>query len=68
MKVALAIKRERLAICAAVLLCALVQRAAADPVYGKVFSLKQPDGSPYQVKIWGDEFYRIVESLDGWRA
>ncbi len=28
--------------------------------------LRQPDGSTVEVRIWGDEFYQIVESLDGY--
>ncbi len=40
--------------------------AVADVVVGKVFPMTQPDGSTIQVRIWGDEFYTIVESLDGY--
>ncbi len=36
------------------------------PVYGKVCELAQPDGSLVPVRIWGDEFYQVVESLDGY--
>ena len=46
------------------LACAPVVQAA--PVWGEVHELKQPDGSLVQVKIWGDEFYQVVESLDGY--
>jgi M6 family metalloprotease-like protein len=35
------------------------------PSWGDEFTLEQPDGTAVQVKIWGDEFYRVVESLDG---
>ena len=38
----------------------------AEPVFGEVFSLHQPDGARVRVRIWGDEFYRVVESLDGY--
>jgi len=38
----------------------------AAPYKGEVFRLKQPDGSYAPVKVWGDEFYRRVESLDGY--
>ncbi|MFH1754689.1 MAG: M6 family metalloprotease domain-containing protein, partial [Candidatus Latescibacterota bacterium] len=37
----------------------------ADPVWGELFNLKQPNGEIVEVRIWGDEFYRVVESLDG---
>ncbi|UCG34473.1 MAG: M6 family metalloprotease domain-containing protein [Phycisphaerales bacterium] len=35
------------------------------PVFGEEFDLGQPDGSKVPVRIWGDEFYQVVESLDG---
>ena len=38
----------------------------ADPSNGDIFKLKQPDGSYVEVKVWGDEFYQRVESLDGY--
>ncbi len=36
------------------------------PVFGKVQELRQPDGSLITVRIWGDEFYQVVESPDGY--
>lgn len=38
----------------------------AAPNYGEVFSLKQPDKSHVQVKVFGDEFYQRIESIDGY--
>ncbi len=38
----------------------------AEPVFGEVFSLYQPDGARVRLRIWGDEFYQVVESLDGY--
>ncbi len=38
----------------------------AAPHKGDIFRLKQPDGSYVAVKVWGDEFYQRVESLDGY--
>ncbi len=38
----------------------------AAPVAGEVFEVKQPNGERVQVRIWGDEFYQVVESLDGY--
>ena len=38
----------------------------AAPVDGEIFTLPQPDGSRVNVRIWGDEFYQVVESLDGY--
>ena len=40
--------------------------AFSAPVRGKVYNLRQPDGSKVAVKVWGDEFYQRVESLDGY--
>jgi len=40
--------------------------AYSAPVLGKEYDLRQPDGSTVRVKIWGDEFYQVVESLDGY--
>ncbi len=40
--------------------------ASAAPVSGEQFSLRQPDGATVDVRIWGDEYYRVVESLDGY--
>ncbi|UCG52714.1 MAG: M6 family metalloprotease domain-containing protein [Candidatus Latescibacterota bacterium] len=36
------------------------------PVWGEIFTFEQPDGKKVDVRIWGDEFYRVVESLDGY--
>jgi len=47
------------------LLLALAAPASAAPVLGEVFELRQPDGSSVPVRVWGDEFYQVVESLDG---
>jgi len=50
-----------------VLVCGtLCGSAHADVVAGKVFPMRQPDGTLIQVRIWGDEYYTVVESLDGY--
>lgn len=36
------------------------------PVLGEEKSLRQPDGERVAVRVWGDEFYQRVESLDGY--
>jgi M6 family metalloprotease-like protein len=47
--------------------CALISsKASAAPVTGQIFKLPQPDGTAVEVRIWGDEFYQVVESLDGY--
>ncbi|MCX7016427.1 MAG: M6 family metalloprotease domain-containing protein [Candidatus Sumerlaeota bacterium] len=40
--------------------------AFGNPVFGEPWKLRQPDGSMVDVRIWGDEFYQVVESMDGW--
>ena len=40
--------------------------AHGEPVFGEVFTYHQPDGVPVRVRVWGDEFYQVVESLDGY--
>ncbi len=46
------------------LLCMSVAQAL--PALGDTLTVRQPDGSTVQVRVWGDEFYRRVESLDGY--
>ncbi|RKZ12662.1 metalloprotease, partial [bacterium] len=49
------------------LLIVLVSATAlAAPHHGDPFVLEQPDGSPVEVRVWGDEFYQRVEDLDGY--
>lgn len=38
----------------------------AAPHWGDTYKLKQPDNSLVEVKVWGDEFYQRVESVDGY--
>ncbi|MCX7043981.1 MAG: M6 family metalloprotease domain-containing protein [Candidatus Sumerlaeota bacterium] len=40
--------------------------ASAAPVWGQIFQARQPDGTKISVRVWGDEYYRVVESLDGY--
>ncbi len=44
----------------------LTTRSRAAPVFGEVFDVHQPDGALIKVRIWGDEFYQVFESLDGY--
>ncbi len=56
----------RRVLCFVVLGGVLSAGAYADVVVGKVFPMRQPDGTVIQVRIWGDEYYTVVESLDGY--
>ncbi len=38
----------------------------ARPYYGETVNLKQPDGTSVPVKVFGNEYYQDVESLDGY--
>ncbi len=44
----------------------LSRPAQADPALGEIVDIRQPDGSIIQARVWGDEFYRVVESMDGY--
>lgn len=44
----------------------MLSPAYAAPHWGEVMSMEQPDGSQVDVKVFGDEFYLRVESLDGY--
>ncbi|MDP4181586.1 MAG: hypothetical protein Q8942_10875, partial [Bacillota bacterium] len=39
---------------------------AARPMDGDEFKFRQPDGTKVLVKVYGDEYYQRVESLDGY--
>jgi len=39
---------------------------SAYPVFGERWVLRQPDGGVVEARIWGDEYYQVVESLDGY--
>lgn len=36
------------------------------PFNGQVFTFTQPDGSPIQVRGWGNQHYAVFETLDGY--
>jgi M6 family metalloprotease-like protein len=40
--------------------------ASAAPYHGTLMLFEQPDHTKVHVRIWGDEFYQRVESLDGY--
>jgi len=37
----------------------------AEPYFGEEFTYYQPDGSSFQVRLCGDEFYAVAETLSG---
>jgi len=47
--------------------CLLAARAAhAYPHHGEHFTLHQPDGTPVEVVLWGDELFARAETTDGY--
>lgn len=48
------------------LLCGVAGLAGADAVWNEAMTWQQPGGEIIHVRVWGDEFYRIVESADGY--
>ena len=60
------IKILLIVLCVALAKLLISSTAMAAPVFGEKFSLVQPDGTYVDVKIYGDEFYQRVESLDGY--
>jgi M6 family metalloprotease-like protein len=38
----------------------------AEPYNGRIFNYYQPDGSSFEIRLFGDEFYAVAETLDGY--
>jgi M6 family metalloprotease-like protein len=57
--------RTALWLTAAILMIAAIP-ASGRPYNGEVVSIRQPDGSFVDVRVWGDEFYAVGETLDGY--
>ncbi|MFZ2651426.1 MAG: hypothetical protein WA210_15095, partial [Burkholderiaceae bacterium] len=36
------------------------------PLNGQVFRFTQPDGSKIELRGWGDQYYAVFETLDGY--
>jgi M6 family metalloprotease-like protein len=51
---------------AAVALAVAAVPAGAAPRWGEVVEIREPDGSSVEVRVWGDEFYSVGETLDGY--
>jgi M6 family metalloprotease-like protein len=45
---------------------ALPRLAPAAPYSGEEFTYHQPDGATFQIRLWGDEYYAIEETVDGY--
>ncbi|MHC4988318.1 MAG: M6 family metalloprotease domain-containing protein, partial [Planctomycetota bacterium] len=60
------VNRKTLAVIIYLIIFVFSGSLSAAPIMGKVYKLRQPDGKKVEVKVWGDEFYQRVESLDGY--
>lgn len=48
-------------------LCLLTSGLAyARPYHGEIFTFTQPDETKFEVRLYGDEFYVVIETLDGY--
>lgn len=45
---------------------AVALSASGAPRWGDVVEIRQPDGSTIEIRVWGDEFYSVGETLDGY--
>ncbi len=59
---------RRGAVTLAVLVAALAFAVAASgaPLRGETVTVREPDGSSLELRVWGDEFYSVGETLDGY--
>lgn len=51
---------------AAAALAAAALPAGGAPRWGEVVEIREPDGTIVEVRVWGDEFYSVGETLDGY--
>ena len=53
-------------LCLALSTVCITSRLVAAPHFGSPWKLRQPDGNMVDVRIWGDEYYQVVETPDGY--
>ncbi len=51
---------------AAALCISVTLTASAAPLWNEVVTIREPDGSSVEIRVWGDEFYSVGETLDGY--
>ncbi len=59
-------KKEMIISIILILAMLVLPNVSAIPADGEIFTFRQPDGSDVSVRIWGDEYYQEMESLDGY--
>jgi len=57
---------NRIITCCGIFVVTLASIALCAPHGGEIYELSQPNGSTVQVKVYGDEYYQYVETLDGY--
>ncbi|HYH04981.1 MAG TPA: M6 family metalloprotease domain-containing protein, partial [Bacillota bacterium] len=60
------VKLGAITVCLILLLCTVAANVLAAPYRGEIFKFKQPDNTYVEAKVFGDEYYQRVESLDGY--
>lgn len=60
------VKSGNVLLLAVTLLTGLTAQVLAAPCNGKAYTFKQPDNSVVKAKVFGDEHYQRVESVDGY--
>ncbi|MBD3367765.1 MAG: M6 family metalloprotease domain-containing protein [Candidatus Eisenbacteria bacterium] len=47
-------------------LVVMAVQSGAAPLWGEVVDIREPDGRIVKIRVWGDEFYSVGETLDGY--
>jgi len=58
--------RHVTALLLAALLCLHAGPVLSRPYHGDAFTFTQPDGAKFQVRLYGDEYYAVIETPDGY--
>jgi len=60
--------RQRAATAIAATAATLLMTAAASaaPIQGEIVPIREPDGTTVELRVWGDEFYAVGETVDGY--
>ncbi len=57
---------SRTAVWVAALVVLAATAASGAPLRGEVVTFRQPDGTTVDLRVWGDEFYAVGETMDGY--
>jgi M6 family metalloprotease-like protein len=59
-------RRALLALGALLTLLAISAQSGAAPLTGELVTIREPNGHRVDIKVWGDEFYSVGETVDGY--